>query len=107
MTIVAKFPGRCLACGGAVSAGELVEWKKGEGVTHEHCAKPTASVAPEAQAFAPTKEQAHALELFGSGDSLGIEPPRPVHGVQQGHRDRGPDEDAAHGQLEHGPFAGV
>lgn len=74
MTIVAKFPGTCRACGQPVAAGERVEWTKGEGVTHERCAT-KAAPKPEAPArtYAPTKEQEDALALFRTGDSLAIE----------------------------------
>lgn len=75
MTIVAKFPGKCLVCGTSVAAGERVEWTKGEGVKHERCAngKPVKEAPKAESGFAPTTEQAHALDLFGTGDSLAVE----------------------------------
>ena len=37
MTITAKHPGQCAACGGAISAGESIEWEKGKKARHAKC----------------------------------------------------------------------
>jgi len=34
----ARFGGTCRGCGGCVVVGEVVYWKRGEGVLHERCA---------------------------------------------------------------------
>lgn len=73
MTIKAKFTGKCLVCGGAVAVGDMIDWQKGVGVTHERCLPGATKEQPTAGSFAPTHEQAAALELFRSGDSLAIE----------------------------------
>lgn len=39
--MIAKFPGRCRACGGHLSAGDRIDWTKGAGARHVQC--------PEAQ----------------------------------------------------------
>jgi hypothetical protein len=37
MTITAKYPSKCAACGGAISAGEQIEWSKGSPARHTQC----------------------------------------------------------------------
>ncbi len=66
MTITAKFPGTCATCGLPIHAGDRIEWVKGEAPNHTECPTPGA-------AFTPTAEQAAALELFATGESLAIE----------------------------------
>jgi superfamily I DNA/RNA helicase len=74
MTITAKYPGRCAACGGPVQPGQTVEWDKtAKKVRHLNCneAPQAADAAP--LSFTPTGEQGVALEMFAGGDSLAIE----------------------------------
>lgn len=44
MTITAKYSGTCRSCGGAIHAGETIEWQRGEGARHVDC-----STAPSAR----------------------------------------------------------
>jgi hypothetical protein len=37
MTIKAKFTGKCGACGGAIAAGDAIEWARGERARHAEC----------------------------------------------------------------------
>jgi hypothetical protein len=37
MTITAKYNSKCAACGGAIAAGERIEWSKGSPVRHTEC----------------------------------------------------------------------
>lgn len=37
MTITAKFPGTCPACGGEITPGTKIEWSKGEKARHTDC----------------------------------------------------------------------
>ena len=32
--ITAKYAGKCACCGGAIKAGEMVEWERSRGVSH-------------------------------------------------------------------------
>lgn len=50
MTIRAKFPGRCTACGGPIRQGDLIAWARGAGAQHVKCA---ANQAPQAPAKLP------------------------------------------------------
>lgn len=51
MTIVAKYPSKCACCGGAIRAGEQIEWAKGSPSRHVVCdaaapvPSPVASIA--------------------------------------------------------------
>jgi len=50
MTIVAKFPGTCAACGAAIQPGQEIEWQRGEKPRHANCdAAQKASAAPVRQ----------------------------------------------------------
>lgn len=76
MTITARYPGRCALCGGPVTPGEQVDWNKAEKtVAHAECPTGDAPAAPQVatRTFPPTGEQARALELFATGESLAIE----------------------------------
>jgi UvrD-like helicase family protein/AAA domain-containing protein len=74
MTITAKFPGTCAACGGPVVPGQKVEWDKAaKTVRHETCSAAETPEVDRRPSFAPTSEQTRALELFESGSSLAIE----------------------------------
>jgi hypothetical protein len=55
MTITAKFPGTCPACGGYITPGERVEWSKGQRARHLNCSVGR-SVAPATQAPADAKQ---------------------------------------------------
>lgn len=44
MTIIAKFNGRCVACGQALAAGSTIEWTKGVGARHAGTCPPAAVV---------------------------------------------------------------
>lgn len=72
-TITAKFPGTCADCGEPIAPGQRILWAKGEPARHESCGTKAEPVVNRSQSFAPTSEQMHALELFGSGNSLAIE----------------------------------
>ena len=72
-TITAKFPGTCADCGQAIEPGQRILWAKGEKPRHENCGQKTEPVVNRTRSFAPTQEQLHALELFGTGSSLAIE----------------------------------
>ena len=43
MQMKAKYPGKCRRCGGAIVAGDDIEWSKGTGASHTVC--PTKSVS--------------------------------------------------------------
>ena len=59
MSMVAKFPGVCTACGGKFSAGTRIEWSKGAGARHVGCsAAKTASAASSAQTGGPRRREA-------------------------------------------------
>jgi hypothetical protein len=77
MAITAKYPGKCSECGGAVKAGERIEWdkkaEKGKAVRHTRCAAAKTPEVNRPKTFAPTGEQLHALELFATGKNLAIE----------------------------------
>lgn len=49
MSIIAKYPSKCSACGQPVTPGQKIEWVKGQPVRHTVCG------APQAQAIDPTK----------------------------------------------------
>ncbi len=66
MTISAKYPGRCRACGGAIAAGERIEWAQGAGARHVHCqgagaTAPAANAAPAHSGNGITPEQASII----------------------------------------------
>jgi hypothetical protein len=46
MTITAKFPGTCPACGCAISPGTKVEWSRGSKARHVTCGASVSSAAP-------------------------------------------------------------
>jgi len=37
MTITARYPSRCASCGGAIHAGDRIEWSKGTAARHTKC----------------------------------------------------------------------
>lgn len=39
-TIVARYPGKCGACGGKIEVGEKILWQKGSPASHSRCAEP-------------------------------------------------------------------
>jgi hypothetical protein len=62
MTITAKYPSKCAACGGAISAGERIEWSKGTPVVHTQC--------PDSPAPAPARKS-HRRRGTWTGCSCG------------------------------------
>jgi len=55
MTITAKYPSKCAACGGAVAAGERIEWSKGSPARHTECPdSPSPAPAQQKRAYRPT-----------------------------------------------------
>src|SRR3990167_8727912 len=49
--MAAKFPGKCTACGGGISAGASILWAKGAGARHKDCgAAETVLVTPAGSA---------------------------------------------------------
>jgi hypothetical protein len=46
MTITARYPSQCSACGGAIGAGERIEWSKGMPARHSQCGTPVAATSP-------------------------------------------------------------
>jgi len=40
MTIKAKYPGKCGACGGTIARGDQINWSKGAGANHIDCGVP-------------------------------------------------------------------
>ncbi len=53
MTITAKYPSQCAACGGKITPGEKIEWEKGQKARHASC--PASGVALNA-AYQPKGE---------------------------------------------------
>lgn len=49
MTITAKFPGKCRACGGAIHKGDAIEWQKGQGAAHLNCSSSSQRESPAAE----------------------------------------------------------
>jgi len=45
MTITAKYSGKCMKCGGHISAGTQIEWEKGSGAKHVKCPETPARVS--------------------------------------------------------------
>lgn len=74
MTITAKYPGRCVVCGGAIKPGDRVEWTAERGkLRHEACAAAAKPEVNRPKAYAPTGEQQNALRMFATGGNLAIE----------------------------------
>ena len=55
MTITAKFPGKCAACGGQINPGDRIEWENGQKARHAEC--PTSGAILNA-AYQPKGETA-------------------------------------------------
>ena len=58
MTITARYPAKCSACGQDITPGQQIEWSKGQPVRHTTCGASTTSVAPTAtpkRAYRPRK----------------------------------------------------
>jgi hypothetical protein len=73
MTITARYPGKCIVCGGPVAPGEQIEWNKAQKtVAHAQCPAGDAPAAPHVTAFPPTPEQKTALDIFATGQSMAI-----------------------------------
>jgi hypothetical protein len=62
MTIVAKFPGRCTACGCGVKTGEQIVWTRGAGI--RHATEPQCFEAKKANAGAPAPFDGKPLREF-------------------------------------------
>lgn len=59
-TITAKFAGQCKACGGAIRAGDTIEWSKGAGSRHAVCpTKPAATNAAGTVTLEQAPYEAH------------------------------------------------
>lgn len=63
MSITAKHPGTCKACGKAFAAGTQIEWQKGEGSRHVNCNGAVAA-APRKQGQATDKQIAYLHRLM-------------------------------------------
>jgi hypothetical protein len=65
MTIISKFPGKCTACGGHISAGTKIEWAKGQGARHVTC--PSArTTSPKTKTSAPSAPVQSPAEIVAS-----------------------------------------
>ena len=62
MTITAKFPGTCAACGAAIQPGQQIEWQRGEKPRHANCGTERAPAAPAKQ-----QEKAPGLDAVVAG----------------------------------------
>lgn len=54
MTINAKYPGRCNACGGPIAVGDRIEWEKGKGSRHAECPRERQSTGTSASSMPRT-----------------------------------------------------
>ena len=67
MSITAKYPGTCKACGKPFAAGTQIEWQKGEGSRHLNCngaAAAAPAAAPRKPGQASDKQIAYLRKLI-------------------------------------------
>ena len=66
MTIIAKFPGTCSACGAQIQPGQQIEWERGKRPRHTDCGAAQQAPAAPAQA-AERQEKAPGLDAVVAG----------------------------------------
>lgn len=61
MTITAKFPATCPTCGGAIAAGDKIEWQRGTRARHTAC--------PDAAALTPAPRRMASRRSYSQRSS--------------------------------------